>query len=134
MTTRTTSAQTLHDKVIAQRETAWRNDSRVDTLYTNPGQTKGAHYTVKGRKVYPDLIVHLTDKNQWVIEEVETADSVNESELQQWKTYAQIDASGFNLIVPTEAAEKARSLVRNLKTVAIKTYSVRGNKIEFHKN
>ncbi len=134
MASRRPNTQSLHDNVVSQRESAWRADSRVDKLYTNPGQYKGANYTVSGRKVYPDLIVHLKNDNLWIIEEVETADSVNEGELEQWQTFAQIDVYGFNLLVPTEVAEKARSLVRNLSDVAVKTYSVKGDVIEFYKN
>ena len=136
MATRSSSTQSLHDKVIAERESAWRSDSRVNQIYTNPGQTKGANYTVDGREVYPDLIVHLKDDKgeRWIIEEVETADSVNESELEQWRTFAQIEVAAFNLLVPQESAGRARSLVQNLDMVAIRTYSATGTSITFNEN
>jgi len=134
MATRKPTSQSLHDRVIEERAKAWRTDDRVDKekVYINPGQTKGAHYTVDGGEVYPDLIVGLKD-GAWVVEEVETADSVNDAELVQWTKFAQIGVS-FNLLVPQESAGRARSLVQNLAAVAVRTYSVAGTSITFNKN
>ena len=133
MADRNIISQATHDEVIAKRAALWRADKRAIKVFENPGSHKGASYTVDGVAVYPDLIVGLDDGN-WIIEEVETSDSVTTAELKQWQTYTKIGVYAFNLLVPSSAAEHARSLTSADPKISVRTYSVSGSSVTFNRN
>lgn len=92
----------MHDRVVARVAKRWKNSYKV---WTNPGSQK--NYSFRG--VYPDVIAK--DFNYVShIAEIETADSVRWSELEQWIEYANLGRP-FYLFVPEEKAEEAVDLL-----------------------
>lgn len=86
--------QNEHDKVI---QAAFNNLDKVNhRVYTNPNQQKNT--SINGH--YPDIIITAANDNiaKFVIE-VETSESVNNIEVQQWKTYSHLGGT-FYLLVP----------------------------------
>jgi hypothetical protein len=96
--------QTIHDSIV--QAAAERLDATKYTVYINPGQQKN---TAVGSE-YPDIVVTPKGSNvvQFIIE-VETADSVNENEAVQWKTYSQLGGT-FYILVPHGSLQAARSI------------------------
>jgi len=130
VTPRTTGSQSFHDQVIAERAKAWSQEPGFLMVHTNPGQEKNASYTVDGEQVYPDLIIEHRDHG-WFIEEVETEDSVNERELQQWLKFARLGRP-LNLIVPVTSESTARRLIGDAHGVWVRTYTVVGRTVQFN--
>jgi hypothetical protein len=124
MAKRPLQAQMEHDSVIADRAGLWEGDNRCSKTWTNPDGEQNASYELNGKKLYPDIIVKLEDQNgiKIVLEEVETADSVNQSEVQQWKDYAVLKKGFFNLLVPADEITEAKKLAKGL-AVSLVGYS-----------
>lgn len=98
--------QNEHDSVI---QAAYNNLDKINhRVYTNLNQQKNT--SINGH--YPDIIITPAGDNtvKFVIE-VETSDSVNTNELQQWKTYSQLGGT-FYLLVPFASKAKAELLCR----------------------
>jgi hypothetical protein len=129
MATKASVKQSLHDKVVHEREKAWRADDRVLTVYMNPGQERNASYPVDGEELYPDLIVEHRDYG-WFIEEVETEESVDEHELIRWLKFARADLE-LNLVVPERSLSKAQALIGDTPNIYLRTYSVSGQDVTF---
>ncbi|MDO9254928.1 MAG: hypothetical protein Q7U54_05380 [Bacteroidales bacterium] len=112
MAIRNLFTQTEHDAVI---KTAFDDLDKVKhTVYTNPNQQKNT--SVSGH--FPDIIItDINDNNVKFIIEVETADSVNNAEVHQWKTYSELGGT-FYLLVPLASKSLAEILCRqnNIKT------------------
>ena len=87
-------AQNEHDSVI---QAAHNNLDKINhRVYTNPNQQKNTN--INGH--YPDLIITpINDNTVKFTIEVETADSVNNAEVHQWRTYSQLGGT-FYLLVP----------------------------------
>ncbi|HUV03561.1 MAG TPA: hypothetical protein VMX94_00470 [Armatimonadota bacterium] len=103
MATRTLNAQSEHDAIIAAIAGIYqRNGFEV---WTNPGSSQNQRFN----GMYPDVIVKLKNQNSYYILEVETGDSVNDSEVQQWTTYRTL--FNFTLVVPAQALATAETLV-----------------------
>ncbi len=88
-----------HDKIIYQLA-----DELKDCGYKaviNPTQEKNG--SIDG--LYPDIIVTDTDMNPVYIIEVETIDSINNTEAKQWKNYTKTQIP-FILCVPKESLYK----------------------------
>lgn len=98
--------QTIHDSVI---QTAYNNLDKVKhDVYINPGNIKNTQ--VSG--LYPDIIITKKDeKNVKFIIEVETQDSINQNEVQQWTEYSNIGGQ-FYLLVPKNMKDTAELLCR----------------------
>lgn len=99
--------QSEHDKVIQK---AYDGLDKVNhDVYTNPGQS---HNTgVDG--LYPDIIItNKGDKYVKFCIEVETADSINQNEVSQWRDYSTRIGGTFYLLVPVEYKNKAELLCR----------------------
>lgn len=102
---REVKAQNLHDYVV--NTAATRLDRAKYDVYTNPGTQK--NIVIGGQ--YPDVVVTPKGVNtvQFVIE-VETQDSVNDSEaVGQWKPYSEL-GSTFYLLVPHVSLQIAQNL------------------------
>ncbi len=106
MAVRNYQNQNEHDNVIRN---AYDNLDKINhSVYINPNQQKNTN--INGN--YPDIIITLKGNNnvKFIIE-VETADSVNSSEVQQWRTYSQLGGI-FYLLVPASSKSLAELLCR----------------------
>lgn len=99
--------QSEHDSVI---QTAYNGLDRVNhDVYINPGQIHNT--SVDG--LYPDIIItNKEDKFVKFCIEVETADSINQSEVSQWHDYSTRIGGTFYLLVPIDYKSKAELLCR----------------------
>ena len=105
-------AQNEHDSVI---QAAYNNLDKINhRVYTNPNQQKNTN--ING--YYPDLIITpINDNTVKFTIEVETADSVNNAEVHQWRTYSQLGGT-FYLLVPYASKNLAELLCRQNKIKA----------------
>ena len=97
----------LHDRVIHAAKS--RLDSGNYDIYTNPGTQKNNGIGDN----YPDII--LTKKGDLTVQfiiEVETSDSINATEAQQWKKYATEIKASFYILVPIRAKHQAVTLCK----------------------
>lgn len=127
MGTRTTNGQNLHDLVI---QTAYNLLDKVEhDVYINPNQQKNTHI----RNNYPDIII--TDKGSKTakfIIEVETADSVNLNETEQWKAYSNLGGT-FYLLIPIASKVQAELLCQQQGIKArFGTFRVEASRIIIH--
>jgi hypothetical protein len=99
-------SQNEHDSVI---QAAYNNLDKINhRVYTNPNQQKNTN--INGH--YPDLIITpINDNTVKFTIEVETADSVNNAEVHQWRTYSQLGGT-FYLLVPYASKNLAELLCR----------------------
>ena len=99
-------SQNEHDNVI---QAAYNNLDKINhRVYTNPNQQKNT--SING--YYPDIIITpINDNTVKFTIEVETADSVNNTEVHQWKIYSQLGGT-FYLLVPLASKGLAEILCR----------------------
>lgn len=106
MDNRSWNSQGEHDRVI---QAAYNNLDKVNhTVYINPNQQKNTSIN----NSYPDIII--TPKNDNTVKfviEVETVDSINNAEANQWKTYSQLGGT-FYLLVPQQSRDVAELICR----------------------
>lgn len=111
MATRIPIRQSEHDNVIKAAETKFRQFRNLNySIITNPNQQ---HKLGIGKEnpIYPDIIIRNTLGEVTSIIEVETEDSVTQTEAEiQWKEYANLGYP-FYLLVP----EKSAIIIRKLK-------------------
>jgi len=107
MANRLPQNQNEHDNVI---QAAYNGLDKVNhEVYINPGQTNRT--SVSG--VYPDIIItNKGENNVKFIIEVETADSINQSEVNQWRNYSTKISGTFYLLVPFEYRNMTEVLCR----------------------
>ncbi len=111
MANRYPNEQAEHDRVIDFAQS--HLDKVNHDVYTNPGSYKNT--SVNG--LNPDIIITAKgDSAVKFIIEVETADSINQNEVQQWIDYINLGGS-FYLLVPQDFKLKVELLCRqnNLK-------------------
>ena len=111
MANRTLNEQSEHDNVINYAYS--RLNKQTHDVYINPGSHKNT--SVNG--LYPDIIITAKgDKVVKFIIEVETANSINQNEVTQWRNYIKLGGI-FYLLVPKDYRHKAELLCRqnNLK-------------------
>lgn len=120
MATRNPLSQNQHDRVI---QTAYSNlDKKKHDVYVNLGQQKLT--SVSGQ--YPDIII--TEKNdnnvKWIIE-VETEDSITQSEAAgQWLEYSKLGGT-FYLLVPKSGRNLAEKIcIQNSIKARFGTYFI----------
>ncbi len=106
MATRQFLAQHEHDSVI---QSAFNNLDKTNfKVYINPNQQQNA--SIKG--YYPDIIITpINDTTVKFVIEVETADSINTTEVQQWRNYSQLGGT-FYLLVPSAYKNHAELVCR----------------------
>ena len=130
MAYRNREAQDSHDKAVKDIATGPRYLAKWGKVVTNPGSVK--NQSVNGQ--YPDIVVlwlYVVD-NVKEIGEVETDDSVNETEaLSQWLEYGKLGVP-FDLFVPSETYTNTRELVKkyDIKLRKIVLYSYEGGRIK----
>ena len=107
MAVRNFISQNEHDNVI---QAAYSRLDKVNhRVYINPNQQKN---TSINNVHYPDIIItSINDNNVKFTIEVETSDSVNSSEVQQWKDYSEFSGT-FYLLVPFASKGVAELLCR----------------------
>jgi len=99
---RDTDEQFLHDWVI--RKIKEKYGRLYKEVHINPGDEK--NYEFKGK--YPDAV--FVNYGQVVmIVEVETAETVNEGEAEQWRELSELGVK-LSIIVPKENQKKAREI------------------------
>ena len=106
--------QSLHDKVVIALAKAHQglinNGYRVSI---NPGGKKNCSV---GKDNYPDVVIwkpNPLNRNSGkteIIEEVETGESINDTEAKQWSTYSKLGPK-FRLIVPIGCVNSARRIL-----------------------
>lgn len=114
MKSRTGSSQSLHDRVIRAVAAAQTEHD----AHCNPGQDHNISVTIDGQTVYPDLVL-CTRGTMTVahLVEVETAESVTDTEAAQWAVYAR-GPGQFWLMVPSEQLATAQTVCRRKGIVA----------------
>lgn len=123
---RSPKVQSEHDKVIL--EVAKREINLDDyTVGINPGESKKYPVRLAGREwIYPDLVVrHHTSRQLQEVHEVETSESVNQEEVDQWKDFASLRRR-LILWVPLDSAARAAALLdkNKLNSVDLEVYDV----------
>lgn len=104
MANRNSTSQSEHDTVI---QTAYNNLDKINhKVYINPNQQRNTN--INGH--YPDIIITPANDNtvKFTIE-VETADSINNAEVPQWRNYSQLGGT-FYLLVPFASKQVAELL------------------------
>jgi hypothetical protein len=98
--------QNEHDHVI---QAAYNNLDKINhRVYTNPSQQKNTR--INGQ--YPDIIITpFGDNTVKFVIEVETSESVNNNEVNQWKSYSKLGGT-FYLLVPYSSKALAELLCR----------------------
>jgi ribosomal 30S subunit maturation factor RimM len=99
MAIRNDISQKEHDSVI---EAAYFNLDKVNHhVYKNPDQQRNTSIILKNNEhYYPDLIItSVYDTTVKFIIEVETKDSLNNNEVQQWQKFSQLGGT-FYILVP----------------------------------
>ena len=118
--------QSEHDKVILE---VAKREINLDeyTVGINPSESKKYPVRLAGREwIYPDLVVkYRTSRQLQEVHEVETSESVNQEEVNQWKDFASL-RHRFILWVPLDSAARAAALIEKnvLKNVDLEVYEV----------
>ena len=118
--------QSEHDKVILE---VAKREINLDeyTVGINPGGSKKHPVRLAGREwIYPDLVVkYRTSRQLQEVHEVETSESVNQEEVNQWKDFASL-RHRFILWVPLDSAARAATLLEKneLKNVGLEVYEL----------
>jgi len=133
--TRKSDSQDLHDKwvrAIAKDRFAYPDDQhRTWETHTNPSSDKNVGIVLQnGSVVYPDIVVRDTAKpagrdDVVMVGEVETAESVVDTELSQWRDYSEC---AFYLYVPKGFCETARKLAEGVAINGFREYWVENEK------
>ena len=113
MAKRTETAQSDHDAAVRALAELYKQKHKEKNVWINPDGEKNKSWA--GR--YIDVIVaDKVDKDSaWLIE-IETADSVNDTEAEsQWKYYDSVYTKDWNLSIPVECLKDAVALVQKYK-------------------
>ncbi len=130
MAIRLPKLQSEHDNVIKAAEIKYKQFRNLNyAVTTNPNQQHNLGIG-KQNTVYPDIIITNTLGVITSIIEVETTDSVSETEAKiQWKEYADLGYP-FYLLVPEKSALEARIIcLRNKIQARVITYKIVGGMI-----
>jgi hypothetical protein len=141
MGTRYINSQTEHDKVVeASASTYSQLTQQGYQVTTNPGNQHNRYVGVDPQ-LFPDVIVWKPDQTNpnkgqaIIIEEIETSETVNQNEVDQWRGFAALGVSKFILIVPANNASEAHRLVQlnNIRVTEIWYYTIQNNQVYFTK-
>jgi hypothetical protein len=114
----------VRSRVIKERVQEWRRDPRINRVYYNcPVEGQQAWFGVDGKRVYPDVVVSLKD-GRWIVEDVETLESIGEAETIKWHTFTKIRADEVHLLVPERAYRTARTVTDGIRDLDLCTYIV----------
>ncbi|HUT09829.1 MAG TPA: hypothetical protein VMY42_04990 [Thermoguttaceae bacterium] len=108
------SSHSIHDRVIRAVAAA---RTEYDA-HCNPGQEHNVSVTIDGQTVYPDLVLYQRGTMTVVhLVEVETAESVADTEAAQWAQYARGPGQLW-LLVPTDQLATAQVICRRRSITA----------------
>ncbi len=117
MAIRTTLDRSEHDRIVsASAATYGELQSKGYKVSINPGGEKNQFVGLESNPRYPDVVVWMPDSfgstkgKAAIVEEIETADSVNDLEAEQWKDYGSLGIK-FLLVVPKGYCEEALRLI-----------------------
>ncbi|MBP6919502.1 MAG: hypothetical protein KBC23_00725 [Candidatus Omnitrophica bacterium] len=117
MAIRTTLEESEHDRIVSASAATYGEMQRKGyKVSTNPGGEKNQFVGPASNPRYPDVVVWLPDSlgsargTAVIIEEIETAESVSDSEAEQWKDYGSLGIK-FLLIVPSKYCDEALRLI-----------------------
>lgn len=127
MATRDEEQQREHDFVVGASYKTWVDRGDVKA-YANPGEEH--NFSVAGEH-YPDVVILDMHNNLYLVEEVETAETVTQDESEEWKTFAGFGVL-LNLIVPEEKKEEALRLTQGIANIRVQTYTFKNGQLDFH--
>jgi hypothetical protein len=142
MATRTLLGESEHDMVVrASAATYGELEGKGYKVSINPGGEKNTYVGSILCPCYPDVVVWKPDSigstvgTATIIEEIETAGSVNEVEAEQWLDYGKLGAK-FILIVPNGYCAEALRLVseRNINVSELWYYWFKDGNVMFNKH
>ena len=124
--------QIEHDRVVRQLYARWR---RRYVVAINPGREEEASVRVRGRILYPDVVLTNTEgvRRPHAVVEVETTESVNHLEaMSQWAPLAKARGA-FYLYVPAGLSDVALRLCASngINVAEIWTYYAIGKQVRF---
>lgn len=106
-----------HDRIVRASATTYGDMvSKGYKVSINPGGEKNQFVGPEFNPCYPDVVVWIPDSfgstkgKAAIIEEIETADSVNDLEAEQWKDYGSLGVK-FLLVVPNGYCQSALRLI-----------------------
>lgn len=118
MAVRTSTGQSEHDAVVsASAKTYWEMQEKGYKVSINRGSEKNQYVGPDSNPRYPDIVVWMPEYTgakggrAAIIEEVETTDSITDSEAAQWKDYGSLGVK-FLLIVPKDYCMGALRLIQ----------------------
>jgi len=140
MKIRGSQVQSEHDKVV--RASAGTYHSKVAEgcrVSVNPDGEHNFYLGPENNPIYPDVVVWKPSSpganggNVEIIEEIETAESVNETEADQWAEYGARFGGTFFLIVPSGSERQALTIIRRrrIRVSQIYTYALSGQNVSF---
>lgn len=117
MAIRATLDRSEHDRIVRVSAATYGEwISKGYKVSINPGGEKNQFVGPEFNPRYPDVVVWMPDSfgstkgRAAIIEEIETVDSVNDSEAEQWKDYGSLGIK-FLLVVPNGYCEEALRLI-----------------------
>lgn len=117
MAIRATLDRSEHDRIVSASAATYGDMvSKGYKVSINPGGDKNQFVGPEFNPRYPDVVVWMPDSfgstkgRAAIIEEIETADSVTDSEAEQWKDYGGLGIK-FLLVVPKGYCEEALRLI-----------------------
>jgi hypothetical protein len=124
--------QLEHDRVIRQLQAKYKRKFDVGM---NAGAEQSAGIGTGTSAVYPDLVLHSTERGRKLlgVVEVETSESVNHLEaMSQWASFARLRAP-LHLYVPAGSIDTARRLCADhqIPVAEIWTYHPIGDQMRF---
>lgn len=122
---RSTTNQNLHDKVVKDIAKSRFDGIKYD-VYTNPNGEKNAYIGPEENKVYPDIVVlekGYDRRTGIAIGEIETDDSINDNEAEQWSEYSS-SVIPFYLYIPAGYAQTTIDIMKkkDIKISGLRTY------------
>jgi hypothetical protein len=127
MVTRSEEKQREHDLIVNTSYKTWIDRGDVKA-FANPGEDH--NFAVAGI-YYPDIVVLDKNNNLYLIEEVETEETVIQEEVEEWKQFSSFGVL-LNLIVPEEKREEALKLISGISNIRVQTYTFKNGQLEFH--
>ena len=132
--------QDQHDKVIQMvKKKEWENLVNVEKVETNPdGETnRSAGQVRKGERIedqYPDIVaISAKTHRPGIIGEIETEQSINENEAEQWSDYAILGINFYLYVPATKKDEAFQILVQKdlyKKIRSLRTYKVANESVD----
>jgi hypothetical protein len=132
MAQRSRDSQLNHDRwvaVIAREHFAFPNDFQPNwEAITNPGEERNIGIVLKDRSIAcPDIVVRDRlagpgTNDAMLIAEIETEDTVNDAEAEQWRQFGSSDCN-FYLYVPRGSGKKALKLLESTRARGVYEYN-----------